>query len=351
MSASPAPQIRNVLIGGFTADRGGKALGVRHLLNTAGGTGTISLDEREGLSLSSPSYLIGHPAGPWAFAISEADASTLTSMSVGRDGKLTRLSSVATGGEGACHLALSADSRFVLVAHYGSGSVASFAIGDDGTLTEQIDLLQFAGHGPDTERQESAHAHQIVVDGEQLLVCDLGSDVVRRVHLDPAEGTLSQQDPIQLPDGSGPRHLVLVDDFVVVACELSAELWFARRSGDDWEHIRTVATSASGADIIQPSGIVAVDNRVFVANRGADTIAVFDVEAATGWLTRVTEFDCGGAWPRDLTVREGLLWVCNERSDEISVFGISPLPPTEPVFEIVSPSPARVLLLPVEEES
>ncbi len=78
VSASPAPHLRNVLIGGFTADRGGSALGIRHLLNTAGGTGTISLDERQGLPLSSPSYLIGHPAGPWAFAISEADASTLT---------------------------------------------------------------------------------------------------------------------------------------------------------------------------------------------------------------------------------------------------------------------------------
>ena len=359
MSASPAPNVRNVLIGGFTPEGGGTATGIRSLLNTEGGTGTVKLAERPTLTMASPSYLIGHPDGPWAFAVSEGRASTLSSVEIDWDGKLTVLSTVATGGQGACHLALSTDRRFVLVAHYTSGSIASFAIREDGTLTERIDLLQFEGSGPNAERQESAHAHQIVVDGEHLLVCDLGSDVIHRVRLEPAEGTLSEEaDPIELPAGSGPRHLVLVDDFVVVACELSAELWFARRNradgdetSDDWEHIRTVATSASGAELVQPSGIVAVDNRVFVANRGADTIAVFDVEAARGWLTRVTEFDCGGVWPRDLTVRTGLLWVSNERNGQISVFGISPLPPTAPVFEIDSPSPSCVLLLPVEEVS
>jgi 6-phosphogluconolactonase len=338
------------LIGGFTPEGGGSALGVRSLMNTAGGTGTVTLDEQPTLAMSSPSYLVGHPARPWAFAISEGSSSTLASLEIEWEGKLRVVSSVATGGDGACHLALSHDGRFVLVAHYVSGSIASFAIGEDGRLSDQIDLLEFNGSGPNQERQESAHAHRVVVDGEELLVCDLGSDVIHRVQLDPTEGTLRvSADPIQLPAGSGPRHLVLIDDFVVVACELSGDLWFARRNAEDWEHLRTVATSASGADLVQPSGIVAVDNRVFVANRGPDTIGVFDVETARGWLSRVTEFDSGGTWPRDMTTRSGLLWVCNERSDQISVFSISPLPPTAPVYEIASPSPACVLLLPVEE--
>ena len=344
--------MRNVLIGGFTAEGGGSASGVRSLLNKAGGTGTVTLDEQPTLAMSSPSHLVGHPARPWAFAVSEGTPSTLASLEIDWEGKLQVLSSVATGGDGACHVALSHDGRFVLVAHYISGSIASFAIGEDGRLSEKIDLLQFDGSGPNSERQESAHAHQVVVNGEELLIPDLGSDVIHRVRLDPDEGTLSHDaDPVRLPAGSGPRHLVLVDDFVVVACELSGELWFARRAGDDWEHLRTVATSASGADLVQPSGIVAFDNRVFVANRGADTIAVFDVETARGWLSRVTEFDCGGAWPRDMTLRSGLLWVSNERSNQIAVFSISPLPPSAPVYEIASPSPACVLLMPVEEAS
>ena len=271
----------------------------------------MTLDERPTLPLSSPSYLVGHPDGPWAFAVSEGRSEHAEQpVEIDWDGKLTRaVHACATGGDGACHLALSADSRFVLVAHYSSGSIASFAIGEDGTLTERIDLLQFEGSGPTRERQESAHAHQIVVDGERaaglrprLRRHPPGPTRAGRGHPQPTRPTR-----FELPAGSGPRHLVLVDDFVVVACELSARAVVRPpppTTVDDWEHLRTVATSASGADLIQPSGIVAVDNRVFVANRGADTIAVFDVETARGWLTRVTEFDCGGAWPRDLTVRD-----------------------------------------------
>lgn len=348
MSASAAPVIRHLLIGGYTAESGGTAAGVRALINVAGGEGKLSLSEQPPLDLPSPSYLIGHPEGPWVFAVSETEPSTLSSLQVDWEGNLRLVSTVPTGGDGACHVALSHDGRFVFVAHYGSGSIASFAIKEGGGLSERIDLLEFSGSGQDQERQGSAHAHQIVVDGDELLVCDLGSDVIHRVRLDPTEGTFSvRDDAVELPAGSGPRHLVLVDEFVTVACELSAELWFARRTEKGFEHIRTVATSATEGDLVQPSGIFALDNRIFVANRGVDTISVFDVERATGWLTRVTEFGCGGSWPRDLTVRDGWLWITNERSHAISVFGISPLPPGEPATEIPSPSPACLLLLPV----
>lgn len=347
MSAS-APAIRQLLIGGYTAESGGTATGIRALLNVAGGDSRLSLSERPTLRLPSPSYLIGHPDGPWVFVVSETSPSTVSSLEVDWDGNLRLISTVPSGGNGGCHAALSRDGRFVFVAHYGSGSIASFAVLADGALSERIDLLEFSGSGPNTERQESSHAHQVVVDGETLLVCDLGSDRIHRVSFDPADGTLSEQaDPIALPAGSGPRHLVLVEDFVTVVCELSAELWFARRTDDGFEHIRTVSSSASDDARVQPSAIVALDNRLFVANRGVDTISVFDVEQATGWLSRVTEFASGGEWPRDLLVRDGWLWVSNEFSHQICVFGISPLPPTEPATEISSPSPTSLLALPL----
>ncbi len=351
MSASAAPAIRQLVIGGYTAESDGTATGVRALLNVAGGDGRLDLSERPHLSLPSPTYLIGHPEGPWVFVVSETSPATVNSLEVDWEGNLRLISTVPSGGDGACHVALSRDGRFVFVAHYKSGSIASFAIREDGALTERIDLLQFSGSGPVTDRQESAHAHQVVIDGDDLLVCDLGSDQIHRVEFDATQGTFGEQrEPIKLPPGSGPRHLVLVGDYLTVTCELSGELWFAKRTDDGFEHVRTIATSATGGELNQPSGIVALDNRVFVANRGVDTISVFDVEQATGWITRVTEFGCGGHWPRDLTIRDGLLWVSNERSHQISVFGISPLPPEDPAVEIPSPSPTCLLLLPPAQD-
>ena len=114
------PTLRNVLIGGFTAEGGGSATGVRSLLNTAGGTGTVTLDERPTLAMSSPTYLVGHPAGPWAFAVSEGEFEHAERACRDRLGRQAHACCppCATGGDGACHLAFSADSRFVLVAHY-----------------------------------------------------------------------------------------------------------------------------------------------------------------------------------------------------------------------------------------
>jgi 6-phosphogluconolactonase (cycloisomerase 2 family) len=351
VASTSKPSIQHVLIGGFTADADGRALGIRALRNTARGSGKLDLDEQTPLPLRSPTYLIGHPAGPWVYEVSETSPAQVHGIGVGDDGELTLLGSLATGGDGACHLCLTRDGRFLIVANYSSGSVATFAVREDGTLSERVDLVEFSGSGPDPERQEGSHAHQAVVDGDQLLVCDLGADVVRRITIEPEDGVLGETlDPIELPAGSGPRHLVVVDDFLVVACELSAELWFARRTEDGWEHVRTVPTSTSGAALVQPSAIVAAGNRLFVANRGADTIAVFDIEPGSEWLIRITEFDCGGSWPRDLTLREGLLWVSNQHSDTVSVFEISPLPPDGPVTQLSSPSPACVLLLPPEQE-
>ena len=87
-------------------------------------------------------------------------------------------------------------------------------------------------------------------------------------------------EPIVLPAGSGPRHLVLIEDFLVVACELSAELWLGRRSDDDgWTEVQRVAASTVEVDEpIFPSALRADGDQVFVANRGAGTIAVFELD-------------------------------------------------------------------------
>lgn len=76
-----------------------------------------------------------------------------------------------------------------------------------------------------------------------------------------------------------------------------------------------------------------------------DTIGVFDLDPAVSALTPVAEFDCGGAWPRDITVDDGLLWVSNQNSDTVTLFEVSPMPPAGPVATLALPSPTGVLLV------
>ena len=345
MSSSSTPGLRHVLLGGYTAEADGHAVGVTSLLNTASGAGRVVLSRQPDLRLTSPTWLIQHPVFPIVFAAGETTPATVSSLRLDPDGRLTLLSSVETGGNTACHLALSEDGQVLLVANYGSGSVSTFAVAANGTLSGRIDLFQLDGSGPDPDRQAGPHAHQIVRHGSELLVSDLGSDRIHRLTLDDAGRLGRAASPLSLPAGSGPRHLLVFEEHLVVVCELSGELWLGRWTGEDWEHRQSVPSSASPDGLVQPSGITADAERIFVANRGVDTIAVFDLDPASDRLSCVAEFPSGGAWPRDLVVDDGLLWVANQHSDLVAVFEVSPLPPAGSAFEITAPSPARVLLV------
>ena len=109
---------------------------------------------------------------------------------------------------------------------------------------------------------------------------------------------------------------------------------------------RVPASAVDVDDPIAPSALRADGNQVFVANRGAGTIAVFDLDLGSGRLIRLTEFPGGGSTPRDLVVHPDGLWVANQTNHLISVFSRRTLPPERAHFEFASPSPACIVLGP-----
>ena len=334
---------RQVVIGGYTTDMDGRAIGLTSLRPRSDGA---DLEVVDTLALPSPTYLVAHPDQPWIFAVSASEPGQVSSVRLHPDGALTLLSSVPTGGDGSCHLALSPDSRFVVVADYVSGSVSSVPLDLDGRLGDRVDRHQFQGAGPDPERQRGPHAHQVVWDGDELLVADLGTDRIHRLSLSSA-GRLAEVGPaVRLPAGSGPRHLVVVQDHLVVATELSGELWLGRRTpGAGWTQVdRVQSTGTADGGELYPSALRADGDTVFVANRGPGTVAVFALDRAAGALTLTAELDGGGRWPRDLVVTDDRLWVANQTDDVVTV-----LPRGDgaaPTLRVSSPTPACVLLPP-----
>ena len=184
--------------------------------------------------------------------------------------------------------------------------------------------------------------------GQALLVPDLGTDSVHLVLIDD-EGNLSPAgDSIALPPGSGPRHLVLAGQHLVVACELSATLWVGALDAEVGAEGNVVPTSTREIeDRIYPSGIIALGDQIVVANRGADTLSVFTLDAF-GAPHPLVEIDCGGRWPRDLAVDDDdQLWVANQASDTIAVIkarAISSKPEDwATIHSLPTPSPACVV--------
>jgi len=340
MASAPAPSaVNHVLVGGYTPEMGGSASGISCWRAETG-------ERHTSIALASPSFLIGHPRRPWVFAVTESSPGQVTSLALRPDGTLRRLSSSTTTGEEGCHLALTPDAGHLVVAHYGSGSLSSYAVGQDGTLSEQLSEWQLAGRGPDPERQQGPHAHQVVSYRDELLVCDLGTDRIHRLALG-GDGRFSwAAEPIQLPGGAGPRHLVIIGDHLVVACELSAELWLGRRKDTGWQGVGRVPTSSGRSGVRSaPSAIVADGNRVFVANRGPGTVAVFDLDPEQDLLRPAAEFAVGGSWPRDLALGAGRIWVANQADHTVTAFSTAGLPHPQLDLEFAAPSPTCLLLL------
>jgi len=336
--AYDAPE--QIFIGGYTTEMGGGAAGLSRLSGADPSTAPATL------GLHSPTFVIKHPSEPWLYAINETTPGSVSAV-LSDDNGLHLINTVESGGDGGCHLCFDHTGRFVVVAHYTSGSIASFRIEDNGALSERIGLLQFSGSGPDPERQDAAHAHEVVSVGSSILVPDLGTDSVHIVRIDDDGNLTPATDSITLPPGSGPRHLVLSGQYLVVACELSASLWVGALDAQVGSEGITVPASARETDErIYPSAIAQYGEQIVVANRGADTLSFFTLDAS-GTPHPLVEIDCGGAWPRDLTVDGEQIWVANQVGDNVTV--IRPAAVTgdpadwQTVQQIKTPSPAVVI--------
>lgn len=65
------------------------------------------------------------------------------------------------------------------------------------------------GSGPNKERQEGSHAHQVFYHEEnnEIIVPDLGGDRIYRLKKD--QGTWKVESHIPVQPGSGPRHVAI----------------------------------------------------------------------------------------------------------------------------------------------
>jgi 6-phosphogluconolactonase len=308
--------VKQLVIGAYTPDMGGKAEGLALLPGGAR------------LATPSPSYVIA--SGPYLYAVNEG-AGLVSSYTL--DG-LQLLSTQPTGGQWPCHLAL--HDGHLIAANYGSGSVSVHPV-TGGVIGERTDLVRHTGAGPDAERQEGPHTHQVKIgpDGT-VTVVDLGID--RLVHYRFDAGRLHRTGETKLPPGTGPRHYVDGPQRRYVVAELGSAV--VSLQGDEV----LASTPATASQVHnQPSAAALAGEYLYLANRGADTITTFRLDA-DGLPVPVAETPSGGAWPRDLALTDDGLAVANERSHNVAYFRLDDGIPVLVASE-ATPSPTCVLPL------
>jgi 6-phosphogluconolactonase len=245
----------------------------------------------------------------------------------------------------------------VLVANYGNGAVASFAIAGDGSLGAAV--------GGATPGQ---NAHMIVTDpaSQFALVPCLGSNYVAQFRFDSSSGKLTPNMPATVapavagaPSPSGPRHVAFHPGGKVVylinetASTMTAYSFDA--AGGTLTPLQTLSTLPSGTSAagntgaevwVHPSG-----RFLYGSNRGNDSIAVFTLDAA-GKMSFATTVRSGGATPRSFTLDPSGAWmlVANQNGNNVVVFRVDPgsgVPsPVGAPTTLPSPSFVGVVLLP-----
>jgi 6-phosphogluconolactonase len=304
-----------------------------------------------------PSLLIEAPSGKTLYAVNELTSGSVTAVSVGPDGTLKVINTQSTGGADPCHLSLDPSGRYLLSANYSSGSVSVHPVRADGGLGMRTDLVEVKGSGPDLDRQEGPHAHQVLPDsdGRYVLVVDLGTDSIHSYRLS-ADGTLSPVRTAKLHPGAGPRHLAFhpSGEFAYVANELDSTVVVAaydsaRGELTPGQRLSTLPAGVPSTPRNYPAAIlVSPDGRfVHVSNRGHDSVTLFAVEQGGARLRLVETTPTGGAYPRHIALDPTGRWLfaANQNSDSVTSFRVDPatgrLTPVGSPF--TTPTPVCVL--------
>ncbi|MEA2632123.1 MAG: 6-phosphogluconolactonase, partial [Chloroflexota bacterium] len=275
------------------------------------------------------------------------------------------LNQQASRGQGPCYLTVDRAGKNVLVANYGSGSVACLPVDAAGRLEPASSFLQHEGSGADRKRQAGPHAHSINLDAANrfAIAADLGLDKLFIYRFDAGKGTLTPNDPpfARVAPGSGPRHFAFHPDgrhgYVIneMACTVTAFDYDPERGAlSEIQTISTLPEGTRGSNLstaevqVHPSG-----RFLYGSNRGHNTIAIFAIDAATGRLRPVGHQPTQGKTPRNFGIDPTgrYLLAANQDSGTVVAFRINPqtgqLEPTGQVAEV--PKPVCVKFVPIGE--
>lgn len=310
---------------------------------------------------ASPAYMAVNRNRRYLYAVNEvseyngAKTGSVSAFSFDpATGNLTLKNVVSSGGAGPCCIAMDHTGRSVFVADGAGGSLASFRVLPDGGLSDPASNFHFTGHSINPKRQMAPYTHCTTVspDNRYLLVNDLGLDRITTYHFDPGTALLTPNAApfFQAVPGSGPRNFTFHPNarWAYSANEMGntidALAWDSRRGTlTRIQNISTVPPRFKGQNAAATVRVEATGRFLYVSNRGANTMAVFSIDAADGSLQPIQQVSCGGETPRYFAIDPSNRWLlaANQDSANIVIFARDPatgfLTPTGAQYEVGSP--------------
>ncbi len=299
-----------------------------------------------------PSWLCLDPSQRYLYTVNEISDFEGKNGSVSAyavdpsNGDLRLLNTISSQGAGPAYLSVDASGKYVFVANYGDGSIAVFSVLSDGSLGAATDTHRDKG-SVGSQKSTSAppgsfaisghdapHAHMIGADpgNRFVLQTDLGQDRIYIYRFDRHTGKLAPAASpfVSLPTGDGPRHFAFHPNgrwLYSMQEEASTVVFFhfdpATGSMAAQQTVSTLPNGFAGTSF--GSGIrVSPDGRtLYAANRLHNSIAVISIDS-DGKLKWAGETPTLGDYPPQFNIDPSgtFLYVCNQRSDQITSFRI-----------------------------
>jgi 6-phosphogluconolactonase len=289
--------------------------------------------------IASVAWITFSPDRKYLFAASEAESfngkptGAVTSFRV-VNGELQQLSAQNSAGVGTCHVALDRTGRVLLAADYGGGSATSFLV-TEGRLSPAVWSEHYTGHGPNADRQQSAHAHfaSFSPDNRYAYINDLGGDCIHIYTLNYERAMLTPAGTYHARPGAGPRTLHFHPNghtaYSVNELDSTVDVLQMNRTNGSLALITRIELLPEGyhGPTRACDTVITRDGRfVYFANRDNNFLYSFHADARFGNLTPIGRSPCGGKTPRNFVLDPTERWmlVANQDSNLISVFRRNP---------------------------
>ncbi|WP_252273363.1 lactonase family protein [Pseudomonas subflava] len=329
-AGGPAPAPRHELLVGCSA-----CAGVLRL-SFDPATGLLREAPLQVLPASKASWLTLSADGRRLFAIGE---DRISLFQRGVDGRFEELGQQPSQGAEAVHASLTADGRQLLVAHYSSkpqpgGSLSVLLVADG--LRPVVQRIVEAFTRPGSERQGSSHMHSVMLGSDgRAHACDLGADRIYAYDYRPQrpDQPLAPAEPpfLQLPAGSGPRHLRFdaAGRHAYLTLEMSnqvALLDVGARGLQLRELYHLDPPFAAGDRRLGALHLSADGRFLYVSRRGVENQLVVYAVGDDGGLRELQRRDSGGVEPREFALAPDgrFLLVANQQSDRLTVLRRDP---------------------------
>ncbi|WP_415767698.1 lactonase family protein [Pseudomonas sp. ZB1P45] len=331
-----------LLVGSYTA---GQSQGI-YRLNFDSATGQIDAKPLQVVKSENPSWLTLSKDQRQLFVVNENGpgqtdpVGRVSSYAIDpQTHELSLINQVQSLGNEPTHSGLSVEASHLFVSNYSvaedpGGTLAVLPVGADGKLKPVVQMSSHPSSRVNPERQMSAHVHSTVSspDGQYVFSNDLGADKIFVYRFDPKANpelplTAATPASVQLPPGSGPRHLLFSANgkHAWLTMEMSAQVAVFDYKDGKLEQTQMVelATDQPVSDKAAAALHASSDGKfLYVSNRGtANQLLVFAIDPATGHLKELQRRSVEGDHPREFSLDPSgkFLLIANQKSNQIVV--------------------------------